>query len=227
MKDLIIIGGGPAGIAAGVYAARKRLTATLIATEIGGQSVVSEGIENWIGTPKIAGTDLAKSFAAHIEALKGDIVELALGETVAKLAETAGGFTELLNLFLPKVGIEELPLLPHLANGRPERLLLSLNRGTTRLVLRLWPTRFRLAETGTPLWIGTVTSERPLHVADLLTLPKKVGDYEEAQRLLAQTISPISEEAWRRRHVLRSRKTGDWSGGVLLAVDTHLARPKR
>ncbi len=93
MKDLIIIGGGPAGIAAGVYAARKRLTATLIATEIGGQSVVSEGIENWIGTPKIAGTDLAKSFAAHIEALKGDIVELALGETVAKLAETAGGFT--------------------------------------------------------------------------------------------------------------------------------------
>ena len=67
--DLIIIGGGPAGVAAGVYAARKRLRTVLIAGEIGGQSVVSEGIENWIGTPKISGADLAKSFKTHIDAL--------------------------------------------------------------------------------------------------------------------------------------------------------------
>ena len=47
--DLIIIGGGPAGVSAGVYAARKKLQTLLVAPEIGGQSVVSEGIENWIG----------------------------------------------------------------------------------------------------------------------------------------------------------------------------------
>ena len=55
MKDLIIIGGGPAGVAGAVYAARKQLKTALIAAEIGGQSAVSDGIENWIGTPKIAG----------------------------------------------------------------------------------------------------------------------------------------------------------------------------
>lgn len=93
MYDLLIIGGGPAGVAAGIYAARKRLKAVLITEDIGGQSVVSEGIENWIGTPKIAGADLAKSFAAHLDAVKGDIVTLAKGERVVSLAKTAEGFT--------------------------------------------------------------------------------------------------------------------------------------
>ena len=44
MYDVIILGGGPAGVAAGVYAARKRLKSVLLTKEIGGQSVVSEGI---------------------------------------------------------------------------------------------------------------------------------------------------------------------------------------
>lgn len=43
--DLIIIGGGPAGVSAGVYAARKRLKTLLITPDFGGQSTVSEGIE--------------------------------------------------------------------------------------------------------------------------------------------------------------------------------------
>lgn len=93
MFDLIIIGGGPAGVAAGVYAARKRLKTALIAKEIGGQSVVSEGIENWIGTPKIHGAELAKSFSAHLEALKGDLVELALGEEAIALEREGEGFS--------------------------------------------------------------------------------------------------------------------------------------
>ena len=92
MHDLIIIGGGPSGIAAGVYAARKQLRTVLIAEEIGGQSSVSEGIENWIGTPKIRGADLAKSFKTHLDAVKGDIVTLAIGERVVSLEKTAEGF---------------------------------------------------------------------------------------------------------------------------------------
>jgi alkyl hydroperoxide reductase subunit F len=87
MKDLIIIGGGPAGVAAGVYAARKRLSTVLIAEEVGGQSVVSEGIENWIGSPKVHGLDLAKQFKAHLEAVKNDGLELALGERVISLSQ--------------------------------------------------------------------------------------------------------------------------------------------
>jgi len=92
MYDLIIIGGGPAGVAAGVYAARKQLKTVLITEEIGGQSVVSDGIENWIGSPKIHGQELAKAFSTHLNAVKGDIVTLALHERAESLAKTEGGF---------------------------------------------------------------------------------------------------------------------------------------
>ncbi|MDB5189046.1 MAG: Thioredoxin reductase [Parcubacteria group bacterium] len=92
MNDLIIIGGGPAGIAAGVYAARKRLKSVLIAEEIGGQSTVSEGVENWIGTIKIPGADMAKAFRAHLDAYKGDIVEVMEGDRVEKLEKDNGAF---------------------------------------------------------------------------------------------------------------------------------------
>jgi alkyl hydroperoxide reductase subunit F len=92
MYDLIIIGSGPAGVAAGVYAARKQLKTVLIAEEVGGQSTVSEGIENWIGTPKIAGTELAKTFSAHLNAVKGEVVTLATGERVVSLTKSSGGF---------------------------------------------------------------------------------------------------------------------------------------
>jgi len=94
MKDLIIIGGGPAGVAAGVYAARKHLQTTLIAEEIGGQSIVSEGIENWIGTVRISGEELKKSFKAHLDAQKaGGFLEVAEGSRVAMLAKDGEGFT--------------------------------------------------------------------------------------------------------------------------------------
>lgn len=92
MYDLLIIGGGPAGVAAGVYAARKHLKTILVAEELGGQSTVSEGIENWIGTPKIAGVDLAKSFRAHLDAVKENFVDIALGERVVSLEKSSDGF---------------------------------------------------------------------------------------------------------------------------------------
>ncbi len=92
MNDLIIIGGGPAGVAAGVYAARKHLKSVLIAEEIGGQSTVSEGIENWIGTVSIPGADLAKNLKAHLEAYKSDKVETIIGERVTKLSQKDEGF---------------------------------------------------------------------------------------------------------------------------------------
>ena len=93
MHDLIIIGGGPAGIAGAIYAARKRLKTVLVAGEIGGQSVVSEGIENWVGVPKVPGADLAKMFTAHLDAVKGDVVELAVGDLVVSLKKSDHGFT--------------------------------------------------------------------------------------------------------------------------------------
>lgn len=55
--------------------------------------MVSEGIENWVGTPKISGIDLAKTFTTHLEALKGETVTLALGEKVTSLAKDGDVFT--------------------------------------------------------------------------------------------------------------------------------------
>src|SRR3989344_4090908 len=76
MLDLIIIGGGPAGASAAVYAARKQLKALLLTTEWGGQSAVSSEIQNWIGTPKIMGADLADSFKKHVEEYRGEYLEI-------------------------------------------------------------------------------------------------------------------------------------------------------
>ncbi len=77
IHDLIIIGAGPAGASAAVYAARKKLTTLLLAPEWGGQSVVSENIENWIGTPSISGAKLAESFKTHVEKHVGEVLATA------------------------------------------------------------------------------------------------------------------------------------------------------
>ncbi len=91
--DLIIIGGGPAGVSAGVYAARKKLKTLLIAPEFGGQSIVSEGIENWIGTVRITGAELAQNFKKHLQAYAGESVEIKEGEYVTDIKKSDSGFT--------------------------------------------------------------------------------------------------------------------------------------
>lgn len=90
MYDLIIIGGGPAGVAAGVYAARKKIKTLLLAESFGGQSLVSADVQNWIGTKSISGFDLGKSFEDHLRAQEGiDIVD---GELVSSVQKTDNGF---------------------------------------------------------------------------------------------------------------------------------------
>ena len=74
--ELLIVGGGPAGAAAAIYAARKRLKTLFITNEWGGQSTVSTDIQNWIGTPSISGADLAKSLKAHVEANASDTLTI-------------------------------------------------------------------------------------------------------------------------------------------------------
>ena len=80
--DLIIVGGGPAGASAAIYAARKRLKAVLILKEWGGQSIVSDDIQNWIGTPHISGADLAKNLEAHVKEYSGEFLEIKTGNLV-------------------------------------------------------------------------------------------------------------------------------------------------
>ena len=91
MYDVIIIGGGPAGTAAAVYAARKRLKTLLITESFGGQSIVSDDIQNWIGEPHISGFDLAQKFEAHVRAFP-EMVDIK-SEKVIAVAEGGDDFT--------------------------------------------------------------------------------------------------------------------------------------
>jgi len=90
--DLVIIGGGPAGTAAGVYASRKQLKSLVVAKEWGGQSIVSPDIHNWIGTKSISGEQLAKDLKEHLEAYAGDVVTLKEGSLVTKVEKNDEGF---------------------------------------------------------------------------------------------------------------------------------------
>ncbi len=88
--DLIIVGGGPAGISAGIYAARKKIKFLIITDSFGGQSLTSGSIENWIGIKKISGFELAKALEEHLKSQVG--VEILEDEKVIKVSKTNFGF---------------------------------------------------------------------------------------------------------------------------------------
>ena len=91
LYDVIIIGGGPAGAAAAIYAARKKIRTLLITDSFGGQSVVSDDIQNWIGEPHISGFDLAQKLEAHVRAFP-DTVEIKMPERVTEVKVISNGF---------------------------------------------------------------------------------------------------------------------------------------
>ena len=93
MYDLIIIGGGPAGVAAGIYSARKKLNTLIISDNFHGQSVVSAEIQNWIGIKSISGEALSKQLKDHLEDYRGENLTIKENETVVAVAKTTDDFT--------------------------------------------------------------------------------------------------------------------------------------
>lgn len=67
MHDLIIIGGGPAGLTAAVYAARKKMDTLLVTTEFGGQLMWTREIENYMGYQFISGPELMGKFEEQVK----------------------------------------------------------------------------------------------------------------------------------------------------------------
>ncbi|MFZ1654893.1 MAG: FAD-dependent oxidoreductase [Candidatus Moraniibacteriota bacterium] len=91
MYDCIIVGGGPGGVAAGVYAARKQMKTLFITENFLSQSVVSASIENWIGTVTIPGWEFGQALEKHLRAQEG--LEIKIGERATSLAGLpAGGY---------------------------------------------------------------------------------------------------------------------------------------
>ena len=75
MKDLIIVGGGPAALSAAVYAARRDLDIALVADELGGHPKETDKIENYLGFKSIKGFELAEKFEEHLKDYNIEIVE--------------------------------------------------------------------------------------------------------------------------------------------------------
>lgn len=90
--ELTIIGGGPAGVSAGVYAARKKIKTLFITESFENQSAVSPDIQNWIGTVSIAGSELAKNLENHLKAYASDSVDIKIGPRVKNISKIDGGF---------------------------------------------------------------------------------------------------------------------------------------
>lgn len=98
LQDVTVIGGGPAGVSAAIYSARKGLGVTLIADRIGGQVKDTMGIENLISVPSTTGPELSGALQLHLneydvtvkehvrvtDVVQGDVkrVTLSSGETI-------------------------------------------------------------------------------------------------------------------------------------------------
>jgi len=89
MYELLIIGGGPAGMTAAVYAARKKLNTLLISYDIGGQVLWTAGVENYMGYQFIEGLELMKKFEEQVKQFP---LDMKTGERVSSLSQTNGGF---------------------------------------------------------------------------------------------------------------------------------------
>lgn len=92
LYDLCVIGGGPAGVAAGIYSARKKIKTVFVTETFKGQSVVSDNIQNWIGTVSISGEELATNLEKHLKAYAGNIVDIKEKEIVTELTKVGEVF---------------------------------------------------------------------------------------------------------------------------------------
>ena len=74
IEDLVIVGAGPGGLSAGIYAMRAALKTVLIEKAVpGGQVTMSDEVENYPGFEHVSGAELSMKFAQHAQAYGLDI----------------------------------------------------------------------------------------------------------------------------------------------------------
>jgi alkyl hydroperoxide reductase subunit F len=88
MPDLVIIGAGPAGMTAAIYAARKQLDVLVISLDVGGQTILSSAVENYLGYIYMSGVELVQKFEEHLKQFNLKVEY----DTVSSLARTDNQF---------------------------------------------------------------------------------------------------------------------------------------
>jgi glutaredoxin-like protein len=87
--EVVVIGGGPAGLSASLYAARKGLNVALIAEKLGGQLNYTALIDNYLGLPGISGVEMIEIYRRHVEQQS---IKAVLGEKVIEVQKNGGTF---------------------------------------------------------------------------------------------------------------------------------------
>jgi len=118
MFDLIIIGGATAGLTSAIYAIRKKLKVLLLTKQIGGQSLLTDNIENFPGFENISGAELVAKIEKQVKNLGAEIKENA---EVASIEKKDGGFLVKVKSTSGVDRFEARALI--LASGRKPRLL--------------------------------------------------------------------------------------------------------
>ncbi len=95
MFDVLVIGGGPAAMAAMVYFARQKRSFVVLATQLGGQMTWSSDVENYLGFHLLDGVELTRRFKAHLEDYR-DAFTLKEGALVTRVEKTPQGFRAIL-----------------------------------------------------------------------------------------------------------------------------------
>ena len=91
MYELVVIGAGPAGMTAVVYAARKRLNTLLISYDLGGQPLTTAGVGNYMGYQFIEGPELMQKFEEQVRQSPSD-VKTEIGQRVESVSRINRGF---------------------------------------------------------------------------------------------------------------------------------------
>ncbi len=78
--DVVVVGGGPAGVSSAIYSARKGFSVALVAEKVGGQVTETVSIENMISVPKTTGAELSANLMSHLNDYSIDILENRLVE---------------------------------------------------------------------------------------------------------------------------------------------------
>lgn len=100
MKDLVIVGAGPAGITAAIYAARKKLDFTVITRDIGGQTAWAGEVGNYPSQQVMTGIELAEKFRQHLAQFNFELREGEAADKVEKrdswfvVRDSSGGMLE-------------------------------------------------------------------------------------------------------------------------------------
>jgi NADH-dependent peroxiredoxin subunit F len=98
--DVLVVGGGPAGAAAAIYAARKGIRTGIVAERFGGQVMDTLGIENFISVKETEGPKLVAAFEEHVKSYDVDIMNLQRAESLAEPGKQGNKNTNLIEVKL-------------------------------------------------------------------------------------------------------------------------------